>query len=64
MAVLDVAFIGPVDLSVDLGTPGALNSAPMQEATTPIEAAAAEAGSPVGIFAGTADAVAAARAEG
>ncbi|MCH1883972.1 aldolase/citrate lyase family protein [Agrococcus sp. ARC_14] len=64
MAALDVAFIGPVDLSVDLGTPGDLNSAPMQEATAAIEAAAAKAGKPMGVFTGTADAATAARAKG
>lgn len=62
MAALDVAFIGPVDLSVDLGTPGELSSAPMREASAAIEAAAARAGVPMGIFAGSADAVADARA--
>lgn len=64
MTALDVAFIGPVDLSVDLGTPGQLDSAPMQAATAAIEAAAAKVGTPMGIFAASADAVAAARAKG
>ncbi len=64
MTALDVAFIGPVDLSVDLGTPGDLNSAPMQEATATIEAAAAKSSIPMGIFTGTAEATAAARAKG
>jgi len=64
MAALDVAFIVPVDLSVDLGTPGDLSSPAMQEATAVIEAAASRAGVPMGIFAGTADAVAAARTKG
>lgn len=63
-ACLNVAFIGPVDLSVDLGTPGELESAPMQEATAAIEAAAARADVPMGILTATAEATAAARAKG
>ena len=56
MAALDVAFIGPVDLSVDLGTPGRLDSEPMRAATEAIEAAAAARGVPRGIFAGSPEA--------
>ncbi|MGO4692589.1 HpcH/HpaI aldolase family protein [Glaciibacter sp. 2TAF33] len=64
MASLDVAFIGPVDLSVDLGTPGELGSEPMKQAAAVIEAAAARAGVPMGIFAGSADAAESVRAKG
>lgn len=64
MAALDVAFIGPVDLSVDVGTPGELDSAPMREASAAIEAAADRAGVPLGIFAGSAPAAERARAGG
>lgn len=64
MASLDVAFIGPVDLSVDLGTPGNLCSRRMREAASVIEAAAERANVPMGIFAGSAEAAAAARAKG
>lgn len=64
MASLDVAFIGPVDLSVDLGTPGDLGSEPMQQAAAVIEAAAERADVPMGIFAGSADAAESARAKG
>lgn len=64
LAALDVAFIGPVDLSVDLGTPGVLDSAPMQDAARTIETAAARAGVPMGVFAGSAAAAAAARGKG
>ncbi|BCT75259.1 aldolase [Sinomonas cyclohexanicum] len=64
MAALDVAFIGPVDLSVDLGTPGEQDSAPMRAAAEAIEAAAAARGVPMGIFAGSAEAAADAVARG
>ncbi|RAN76310.1 hypothetical protein B5P43_23595 [Bacillus sp. SRB_336] len=60
MVDLDVAFIGPVDLSVDLGTPGQLDSAPMRKAQKDIEVAAARHGVPMGIFAGSPQAAAAA----
>jgi 4-hydroxy-2-oxoheptanedioate aldolase len=64
MADLDVAFIGPVDLSVDLGTPGQLDSAPMLQAQRDIEVAAARHGVPMGIFAGSPQAAAAAVKKG
>lgn len=64
MAALDVAFIGPVDLSVDLGTPGQLDSGPMRTATAAIEAAAAAHGVPMGIFAGSPEAAADASGRG
>jgi 4-hydroxy-2-oxoheptanedioate aldolase len=64
MAALDVAFIGPVDLSVDLGTPGDLGSGPMQQAAAGIEAAAAKFDGPMGVFAGSVDAAESARAKG
>jgi hypothetical protein len=64
MAALDVAFIGPVDLSVDLGTPGEPDSERMRTATVAIEAAAAAHGTPLGIFAGSPEAAADALARG
>jgi len=64
MAALDVAFIGPVDLSVDLGTPGRLDSPVMQEATSTVLRAAERAGIPAGIFAGSVAAVDAAWGQG
>ncbi|WP_422933021.1 HpcH/HpaI aldolase family protein [Sinomonas sp. P47F7] len=64
MSALDVAFIGPVDLSVDLGTPGQPDSDPMRAATAAIEAAAAAHGVPMGIFAGSPEAAAEAAARG
>lgn len=64
LAALDVAFIGPVDLSVDLGTPGRLDSDPMQHAAREIESAAARAGVPMGVFAGSRPAADAAREKG
>lgn len=50
VAALDVAFIGPVDLSVDLGHPGNINAEPVQMAISAIEAAAARADTPMGTF--------------
>ncbi len=64
MAALDVAFIGPVDLSVDLGAPGELDSEPMRDAKGFIEAAAARHEVPMGIFAGSPEAAADAAARG
>jgi 2-keto-3-deoxy-L-rhamnonate aldolase RhmA len=64
LASLDVAFIGPVDLSVDLGTPGDFGSEPMQQAVSVIEAAAARHNVSMGIFAGSAAAAESARAKG
>ncbi len=50
VAALDVAFIGPVDLSVDLGHPGDISAEPLQKAIVAIEAAAARAQTPMGTF--------------
>lgn len=47
---LDVIFIGPMDLSVDLGHPGDLGAGPVQRAIAAIEAAAKRAATPMGIF--------------
>lgn len=44
---------GPVDLSVDLGTPGQPDSAPMRTAAAAIEAAVLGHSVPMGIFAGS-----------
>lgn len=57
MAALDVAFIGPADLSVDLGTPSELDSAEMRAAADAIEAAAWAHGALMGIFASSAEAL-------
>lgn len=64
MAALDVAFIGPVDLSVDLGTPGQQDSPAMQESLAEIKAAAERASVPMGIFAGSAAQAEAFKAKG
>lgn len=64
MEALGVAFIGPVDLSVDLGTPGQLDSEPMRDAKAFVEAAGARHGVPMGIFAGSPEAAADAAARG
>ncbi|WP_433876243.1 hypothetical protein [Sinomonas atrocyanea] len=64
MSALDVAFIGPVTLSVDLDTPGELDSAPMRAAAEAIEASAAPRRVPMGIFAGSTEAAADAVARG
>jgi len=50
LGALDVAFIGPVDLSVDLGHPGDQDAEPVRQATATIEAAAARSGRPLGTF--------------
>jgi len=60
VAALDVAFIGPVDLSLDLGTPGDLESTVVKEAIAEVERAAEKAGTPMGIYAGNAAAARAA----
>lgn len=64
MAALDVAFIGPVDLSVDLGTPGDLDSEPMKKALAVIESAAERAGVHMGTFSGSVESAQAAVAKG
>ncbi len=50
ISALDIAFIGPMDLSVDLGHPGDLTAPAVQSAMAAIESAAARAGTPLGIF--------------
>lgn len=61
---LDVAFIGPMDLSVDLGHPGDVGAAPVQDAIAAVETAAARTGVPLGIFVPGRDAARAAVAKG
>lgn len=53
---LDVAFIGPVDLRVDLGHPAEPGHPDVVSAMAAIRAAAAAAGVPTGSFAGSAQA--------
>ncbi|WP_078409888.1 HpcH/HpaI aldolase family protein [Priestia abyssalis] len=50
---LDVAFIGPMDLSIDLGVPGNFNDPAVQRRIIEIEKAAAKTGTIMGAFAGT-----------
>jgi 4-hydroxy-2-oxoheptanedioate aldolase len=50
---LDVAFIGPVDLSVDFGVPGRADHPSVQEHVRKIEAAAARTATAMGAFAST-----------
>ncbi|MDQ6730733.1 MAG: aldolase/citrate lyase family protein [Actinomycetota bacterium] len=64
VAALDVAFIGPVDLSVDLGYPDEPAAGPVRAAMAAIEAAAARTRTPLGTFAATRAAAGAAVAEG
>lgn len=52
---LDVAFIGSLDLTVDLGLPGQITAAPVQARIAAIEAAARRSGTALGIFAATPD---------
>ncbi|MFI7124707.1 HpcH/HpaI aldolase/citrate lyase family protein [Nonomuraea sp. NPDC050153] len=54
MSSLDIAFIGTMDLSVDLGVPGQVGASVVQAKIGEIEAAARRAGTPLGIFAATA----------
>jgi len=51
---LDVAFIGPTDLSVAAGTPGDIETGSAAEVVDAVEAAAAVTGTVLGTFAGTA----------
>jgi len=51
---LDVAFIGPMDLSVDLGVPGDLHHPRVLEAVERLRLEGAAAGTRMGIFAPTA----------
>jgi 2-keto-3-deoxy-L-rhamnonate aldolase RhmA len=50
---LDVAFIGPMDLSVDFGVPGNFRDSVVQSRVAEIENAAAKAGTIMGAFAGS-----------
>ncbi|MEV6594839.1 HpcH/HpaI aldolase family protein [Streptomyces acidicola] len=51
VAELDIAFIGVMDLSVDLGLPGQLQAPAVQEKIAEIAAAANRTTTPLGIFA-------------
>jgi 2-keto-3-deoxy-L-rhamnonate aldolase RhmA len=51
MSRLDVAFIGTMDLSVELGHPGRIDAFPVQQMIADIEAAAQRTATPLGIFA-------------
>lgn len=53
MKYLDVAFLGPVDLSIDLGKPGDFSSEEFKNAVLAIETAAKNSGTVLGVFAGT-----------
>jgi 4-hydroxy-2-oxoheptanedioate aldolase len=55
MAGLDLAFIGTMDLSVDLGFPGQVTAPPVQSKMREIEAAAGRTGTPLGLFASSID---------
>ena len=48
---LDVAFIGSLDLTIDMGVPGKLDDAAVQQRLREIEQAAAECKVPLGIYA-------------
>jgi len=48
---LDIAFIGSLDLSVDMGTPGNFDHPEVQQRVREIEAAASDAGVHLGIYA-------------
>lgn len=54
VAALDIAFIGTMDLSVDLGVPGQVGDPTVQAKIGDIEAAAHRTGTPLGIFAASA----------
>jgi 2-keto-3-deoxy-L-rhamnonate aldolase RhmA len=53
MQGLDVAFIGPMDLSVDYGVPGKFDAPEVQARIEQIEAAAKRCGTHMGAFVGT-----------
>ncbi len=53
MEGLDVAFIGPMDLSVDFGVPGQFDHPDVQSRIAEIEAAAARTGTYMGAFVGS-----------
>lgn len=50
---IDIAFIGPTDLSIDFGAPGNSKDPAVQQRIEEIEVAAASAGIMMGAFAGT-----------
>ncbi|MEU4228117.1 aldolase/citrate lyase family protein [Nonomuraea sp. NPDC026600] len=54
MSSLDIAFIGTMDLSVDLGVPGQVGAPAVRTKIGEIEAAARRTDTPLGIFATTA----------
>jgi 2-dehydro-3-deoxyglucarate aldolase/4-hydroxy-2-oxoheptanedioate aldolase len=54
VSILDIAFIGTMDLSVDLGFPGQTNAPKVQDMIAEIEAAARRTDTPLGIFASSA----------
>ena len=51
VAALDVAFIGPVDLSLSLGEAGEFDGPRTRQAITAVERASRGAGTPLGIYA-------------
>ena len=55
MEGLDVAFIGPMDLSVDFGYPGQFEHPEVQARIREVEEAAARTGTHMGAFVGTVD---------
>lgn len=64
VAALDVAFIGTFDLSLDCGVPGDTGNPAVTGVIAEIEAAAAAAGTPLGMYASTPEAAAAAFVSG
>jgi 2-keto-3-deoxy-L-rhamnonate aldolase RhmA len=64
IAALDVAFIGPVDLTVDLGAPGDTGAPAVRGAIADIEHAAARTETALGIYAADAQAALVALAAG
>jgi 4-hydroxy-2-oxoheptanedioate aldolase len=61
---LDVAFIGSLDLTVDMGVPGKLDDPSIQQRLREIEQAASSAGIPLGIYADSPERAAKAAAAG
>lgn len=60
VAALDVAFIGTFDLTLDCGVPGASSDPAVRSIVEKIENAAASTGTPLGMYASSADAATAA----
>lgn len=56
VAVVDVAFIGTFDLTLDCGLPGATNAPAVTAVVADIERAARETGTPLGVYASTPEA--------